>query len=601
MYFRIFISLLIALASFGARAAPTMLHDLAVLTDKAGTLTIEAVAGTDPAQFKSLPSGGFAGGFTRTTHWFRFTVGRAGETWLDIQPPVLDDLRLFEPDPQRAGAWLERRAGDTLAFAAREVPYRSFVFKLRHADATPHTYYLRLVTTSSAVLSARLMTPDDFITTTTTESNLLMASLALVLVLALLSINSWAWSRNSLTPWFVATLLIFAGHLMGSSGFLQQYLFPSTPQVSFYWVGAFTFLLISSNYGLYRRLFGVERERPILYWGYELNCWLPLLAMPLALMGWQTEILPLFLNVSILMTGVGCVLAVQLWRRGESGSGAMLLANFVSFAGVLVFMLHALGLLAGGFFVWHSLQFASLGSVLALYVAMGARYRSVSDARVKAEQDVRHEHAERIRQGQFLAMLAHELRTSLSVLRLAIGSQPMTPKTIDRAERAMNSMIDVIDQSVQVERLADGQVKIERMPCDMVLLVKSVIADSRDPTRIRARLADSLSLDTDGRLLRIVMANLLDNALKYGKAGEPVDVDLIADGAHLRLVVGNAIGSAGAPDPQRVFEKYYRAPQAHSFTGSGLGLHISQALVRLLGGELRYLPNGDRALFELHL
>ena len=74
MYFRIFISLLIALASFGARAAPTMLHDLAVLTDKAGTLTIEAVAGTDPAQFKSLPSGGFAGGFTRTTHWFRFTV-----------------------------------------------------------------------------------------------------------------------------------------------------------------------------------------------------------------------------------------------------------------------------------------------------------------------------------------------------------------------------------------------------------------------------------------------------------------------------------------------------------------------------------------------
>jgi len=510
-------------------------------------------------------------------------------------------LRLFEPDPQRAGAWLERRAGDTLAFAAREVPYRSFVFKLRHADATPHTYYLRLATTSSAVLSARLMTPNDFIATTTTESNLLMASLALVLGLALLSINSWAWSRNSLTPWFVATLLIFAGHLMGSSGFLQQYLFPSTPQVSFFWVGAFTFLLISSNYGLYRRLFGVGRERPVLYWLYETNCWLPLLAMPLALMGWQTEILPLFLNVSVLMTGVGCVLAVQLWRRGEPGSGAMLLANFVSLAGLLVFMLHALGLLAGGFFVWHSLQFASLGSVLALYVAMGARYRSVNEARVKAEQDARHEHAERIRQGQFLAMLAHELRTSLTVLRLAIGSQPMAPKTIDKAERAMNSMIDVIDQSVQVERLADGQVKIERMPCDMVLLVKSVIADSRDPTRIRARLADSLSLDTDGRLLRIVMANLVDNALKYGKAGEPVDVDLIADGARLRLVVGNAIGSAGAPDPQRVFEKYYRAPQAHSFTGSGLGLHISQALARLLGGELRYLPNGDRALFELHL
>ena len=601
MYFRIFISLLIALASFGARAAPTMLHDLAVLTDKAGTLTIAAVSATDPAQFKPLPSGGFAGGFSRSAFWFRFTVARAGETWLDIQPPVLDDLRLFEPDPQHAGAWLERRAGDTLPFAVREVPYRSFVFKLRHADATPHTYYLRLATTSSAVLSARLMTPDDFIATTTTESNLLMASLALVLALALLSINSWAWSRNSLTPWFVATLLIFAGHLMGSSGFLQQYLSPSTPQVSFYWVGAFTFLLISSNYGLYRRLFGVGRERPVLYWLYETNCWLPLLAMPLALMGWQTEILPLFLNVSVLMTGVGCVLAVQLWRRGEPGSGAMLLANFVSLAGLLVFMLHALGLLAGGFFVWHSLQFASLGSVLALYVAMGARYRSVSDARVKAEEDARHEHEERVRQGQFLAMLAHELRTSLTVLRMAIGSQPMLPKTIAKAERAMNSMGEVIDQSVQAETLADGQVTIEKMPCDMVVLVQAVIADSRDPARIHANLAAALTRETDGRLLRIILSNLIDNALKYGRVGELVEVDLFAQGPNLCLAVSNAIGYAGAPNPQHVFEKYYRAPQAHAFTGSGLGLHIALALARLMGGELHYQPSVDRVVFELRL
>ena len=601
MDFRIVIGLLIALASFGARATPLMLHDLAVLPDKAGTLTIAAVAVADPAQFKSLPSGGFAGGFSRSAFWFRFTVARAGETWLDIQPPVLDDLRLFEADPQRAGVWLERRAGDTLPFAARELPYRSFVFKLRQVDATPHTYYLRLATTSSAVLSARLMTPDDFIATTTTESNLLMASLVLVVALALLSINSWAWSRNSLTPWFVAALMAFAAHLLGSSGFLQQYLFPSTPQVSFYWVGAFTFLLISSNYGLYRRLFGVGRERPVLYWLYEANCWLPLLAMPLALMGWQTEILPLFLNVSVLMTGVGCILAVKLWRRGAPGSVAMLMANLVNLVGLLVFMVHALGLITGGFFIWHSLQFASLGSLLALYVAMGANYRTLSEERIKAEQDAKREHEERLRQGQFLAMLSHELRTSLTVMRMAIGSQPMSAKTIAKAERAMNSMGEVIDQSVEVEKLADGEVSIELMACDVVNLVEAVVNDSRDPARIQARLAEKLTLQTDGRLLRIIISNLVDNALKYGKAGKPVSVDLAVEGQGLCLVVGNSIGIAGTPDPLRVFDKYYRAPQAHAFTGSGLGLHIAQALSRLLGGELRYQPTVGRVVFEFRL
>jgi signal transduction histidine kinase len=323
--------------------------------------------------------------------------------------------------------------------------------------------------------------------------------------------------------------------------------------------------------------------------------------MPLALMGWQTEILPLFLNVSVLMTGVGCILAVKLWRRGAPGSVAMLMANLVNLVGLLVFMVHALGLITGGFFIWHSLQFASLGSLLALYVAMGANYRTLSEERIKAEQDAKREHEERLRQGQFLAMLSHELRTSLTVMRMAIGSQPMSAKTIAKAERAMNSMGEVIDQSVEVEKLADGEVSIELMACDVVNLVEAVVNDSRDPARIQARLAEKLTLQTDGRLLRIIISNLVDNALKYGKAGKPVSVDLAVEGQGLCLVVGNSIGIAGTPDPLRVFDKYYRAPQAHAFTGSGLGLHIAQALSRLLGGELRYQPTVGRVVFEFRL
>jgi signal transduction histidine kinase len=601
MLVRIFMFLLIALASLGVRAAPLMLQDLAVLQDRSGALTISEIAGTDPSQFKPLPTGSFAGGFTRSVFWFRFSVAQAGETWLDIQPPVLDDLRLFEADPHQSNAWLERRAGDTLPFAAREVPYRGFVFKLRQSDAKPQTYYLRLTTTSTVVLSPRLMTPDDFIATTTLESSLLMASVVLVLVVVLLNANAWFWLRDPLTPWFIANLLATVGHLLGSSGFLQQYFSPTLPAMSFYWVGVFSFALIGTGNGFYRRLFGIGPDRKYLFWLYEANCWLPLAALPLALMGWQTEVLPVFLNASILMTGVGVVMAFGLWRQGAVGSGAMLLANLISMVGILVFVLHALGVVAGGFFTWHSLQIASLGSVFALHLALGARSRSLSDDRVKAEQEAKHEHAERVRQSQFLAMLAHELRTSLTVLRMAVGNQPMSPKTVAKAERAMNSMVDVIDQSVQVERLADGKVTIELLPCDIVCLVEAAISDSREPSRVRPQLVQKLSRNTDGRLLRIVVSNLVDNALKYGKVGERIDVELRAEGEHLRLIVANPIGTAGVPDPERVFEKYYRAPLAHEFSGSGLGLHISQALARLMGGELAYAQAQERVIFELRL
>jgi signal transduction histidine kinase len=601
MVFRIIIALLIALAAFGVNAEPRLLHDLAVLEDKPGTMTIDAVAGIAPSLFKSLPSGGFSGGYTNSVFWFRFTVAQAGETWLDIQPPVLEDLRLFEADPQLAGSWLERRAGAILPFSVREVPDRSFVFKMRHADAAPHTYYLRMATTGSSVLSARLMAPNEFIRTSTFESGLLMASLAVALTVALLSIHTWLWMRDSLTPWFVATLVNFACHLLGISGFLQQYVFPLTPELSFYWLCTFSFVYMATFNGLYRRLFEVGRERRVLFWIFEANCWVPLIFLPLALSGWRIEILPFFLYANILMACINVVLAFNLWRRDAAGGLAMFLAMMMSMAGILIFLMHILGLLEGGFFVWHSLQFTALGSELALYLALGARFRNMREARVKAEQDATHEYEQRIRQGHFLAMLAHEMRTSLTVLRMAVGSQPMKPGTLAKVHRAMDSMCEVIDQSVQVERLADGRVTIEQMPCDITILVHAVIADSRDPARIRSRMNTPLSIQTDGRLLRIVMSNLVDNALKYGKEGEQVDVELLADGEHLCMVVSNAIGIAGLPDSQRIFEKYYRAPRAHAFTGSGLGLHIAAALAQLLGGELRYQPTDERVVFELRL
>jgi signal transduction histidine kinase len=602
MFFRLIIGLLISLVSLSVHAEPRKLQDLAVLEDKTGTLTIDSIANSDPARFKSLPSGGFSGGYTRSVYWFRFTVAQGGETWLDIQPPVLEDLRLFEADPQQSNQWLERRTGSTLAFSVRDVPSRSFVFKLRHADSEPHTYYVRLATTGSSVLSARLMSPDEYIKISAIESGLLFASLAIALTVALLSIHTWLWMRDAVSPWFIATLLVFSAHLLGISGFLQEYLFASTPELNFYWVCICSFAYLTTFNGMYRRLFEVERDRPVLFWAIELNCWVPLVFLPFALIGWRVEVFPFFLYASVLMSCVYLALSFNMWRSNADGSLAMFIAMMVSVSGLLIFLLHILGFLEGGFFVWHSLQFTALGSELMLYLALGARYRSISEARVKAEQDAKNEYAQRIRQGNFLAMLAHELRTSLTVLRMAIGSQPMKPATLAKAQRAMDSMVVVIDHSIQVERLAEGKVLIEKLPCDVPALVQAVIADSRDPTRIRLHPGGPLSIQTDGRLMRIVISNLVDNALKYGREAEPVDVAVLTDGeGNSCILVSNTVGVAGFPDAQRIFEKYYRAPQAHAFSGSGLGLHIAFALTQMLGIELRYQPDPERVVFALHL
>ncbi len=417
----------------------------------------------------------------------------------------------------------------------------------------------------------------------------------------LLNVNAWLWLRDPLTPWFLLYLSILTGFFLCTTGFLQQYLFPDLPVASYYAVSGSTLLLIATANAFYRRFFGIEHDTPVLYWLYRINTWLPILALPVILFGHFNRIGASFNTAATLMTFVGLLMSWRLWRRGAAGAGMMFVANLISMAGILFLVANVMGWLAGGFVLWNSLHISALGSILALQLALGTRTRALRDAHIQARQEASREREERIRQGQFLAMLAHELRTSLTVLHMAIGSQPMTPKTIGSAERAMAAMGEVIESSIQAEKLAEGQMPIERLPCDIASLVEAVIADSRDPARIRASLAVRPTRETDGRLLRIVIANLVDNALKYGKAGTPVAVDLGTEEGRLRLVVGNAVGSAGAPDPARIFEKYYRAPQAHEITGSGLGLHIAAALARLLGGELRYRPAGERIDFELRL
>ena len=119
LFQRLIVHCLFCFAWVAAQAAEPVLRDLAVLEDKAGGETIAHIAAAAPERFKSLPGGSFAGGFTRSAHWFRFTVAHSGETWLDLQPPVLDDLRLFEPDVNAPGGWRERRTGDTLPVAER--------------------------------------------------------------------------------------------------------------------------------------------------------------------------------------------------------------------------------------------------------------------------------------------------------------------------------------------------------------------------------------------------------------------------------------------------------------------------------------------------
>jgi signal transduction histidine kinase len=127
------------------------------------------------------------------------------------------------------------------------------------------------------------------------------------------------------------------------------------------------------------------------------------------------------------------------------------------------------------------------------------------------------------------------------------------------------------------------------------------VAQSADVERIQLDLIELPRMLSDEKLLKIVIGNLLDNALKYSLKGSTVRLALAELNGKIRLEVSNVPGPAGRPDPSKVFQKYYRNEKAHGFIGSGLGLYIIKNTVRLMGGDLHYKPTDELVKFELWL
>jgi signal transduction histidine kinase len=221
-----------------------------------------------------------------------------------------------------------------------------------------------------------------------------------------------------------------------------------------------------------------------------------------------------------------------------------------------------------------------------------------------AQQQIVIERQQREEQSRFMAMLTHELKTPMSVVRMALGSLRLSlgeQRILQHAERAVDDMNAVVERCTQADRIEQGLSLIQRETLVMAELVASVCDNCREPERLVRHPGTVPLLQSDSQLLRTILANLIDNALKYSPAGSKVNIKWGGRDGGLWFTVDNVAASAGMPDASKVFTKYYRSPGAHSKTGSGLGLYLVRGLCTQLQGTVTYLPEANIVRFEVWL
>lgn len=225
------------------------------------------------------------------------------------------------------------------------------------------------------------------------------------------------------------------------------------------------------------------------------------------------------------------------------------------------------------------------------------------------------------RQRQWLADIAHELRTPVAVLRgeldaMLDGVRSANPARLRSLQQEVLRLNALIDDLHLLSLAESGGLRLVREPVDLADLAQQALA--RFDERLRGagftaelqRPERPVVADVDAQRIEQVLGNLLENALRHAQAAGPVVVEVADEAAGARITVSDAGPGVPAEALPRLFDRLYRVEAARSRAegGAGLGLAICRSIVEAHGGRIDasastrgglrvsiVLPHGSRA------
>jgi PAS domain S-box-containing protein len=233
----------------------------------------------------------------------------------------------------------------------------------------------------------------------------------------------------------------------------------------------------------------------------------------------------------------------------------------------------------------------------ALAIDHARLYEAARLAREEAEEAIR---SVRLRD-DFLSTAAHELKTPVTslrgfaelLLRVSDRGEALDPARYRRAVHTINQQAQnlsrLVTQLLETSRLDSGRLDLDRKVEELTPLVRRAVEQAQLHTERHqlALAAADVCAPIDAFRFEQVVANLLDNAIKYSPDGEKIEVALTQPTPEwVRLTVRDH-GLGIPPDEQpRVFERYFQAHAASHRSGLGLGLYLSREIVQRHGGRL---------------
>ena len=217
---------------------------------------------------------------------------------------------------------------------------------------------------------------------------------------------------------------------------------------------------------------------------------------------------------------------------------------------------------------------------------------------------------------EFMSIAAHELKTPVTAMRghaqllmkhlhsRDVLDRKRLSNSLERIDSQSRKLARLIEQLLDVARLERGTLRIDPHEVDLRSVVAEVLLENPQRHRIVTRLPDvPVLVNADEGRLEQVLANLVDNALKFSPEGGDVEIELQAPTRDTaRLTVSDQGLGIPAEHSARVFERFHQAHAESHRSGFGLGLYIAKQIVDLHAGSIHIdssISGGTRVWVDL--
>jgi len=206
----------------------------------------------------------------------------------------------------------------------------------------------------------------------------------------------------------------------------------------------------------------------------------------------------------------------------------------------------------------------------------------------------------------FTASVSHELRTPLARLQALLETAELPGADLEgllrQAQDEVVEMTELVDDVLFLSELEQGREIVALGDTEAAPVLRAVV-DERTERAELAGLGLELRIDDETihvplrrRMLRLVVENLLENALRYAGEGATCTITLAREDGNVVLEVAD--DGTGVPDEDvaRLFERFFRSDRARTTRGTGLGLAIVKHVIESAGGSVEARGGQGRGL-----